>query len=455
MLIFARVPSPFPPPSQGRNALAALAAARWADFRGRTPAERNLYYLTIEIVWAGIATGMVTFNAPFILRLGGSNALLGLMPSLAALMAIIFTLPAARFLERRTNRKPWVIGSLAVGRMAYLGIALVPWLIPSGAQAEAVVAITVLQAIPIALFNAGFLGLMGDVCPPDKRSRFFSNRLFLLALSVAISTFLSGLWLNAAPFPFNYQVLNLLGFLAAQYSTYLVAKTVFPVYALAPARAAGSARLAALNFNWRALRQRYTANRAFTNLNLGVLIGWIGIWGAAPLFTLYFVRDLGFDEAWLGLNGTLAQLGTMIGAIMWPRVIDMKGDRWLFLRSLALHWLYPLLIVLVPLSAPILGFGFAVAVLDPAINVTLFNVLLALTPEDRRSSYMAAHIALMNVGAMIAPLLMVGLADALGIAVALVVCSIIRLIGLLWLWVLPTVQPAPLPANASAGTSLQ
>ena len=136
-------------------------------------------------------------------------------------------------------------------------------------------------------------------------------------------------------------------------------------------------------------------------------------------------------------------------------MIDQKGDRWLFLRSLSLHWLYPLLIVLVPLSVPILGFGFAVTVLDPAINVTLFNVLLALTPEDRRSSYMAVHIALMNVGAMIAPLLMVSLADVIGIALALVLCSVIRLIGLILLWMLPMDQPAVPATPASAGSSLQ
>ena len=315
MLTFEAVRPQTSPITQRLAALGQIAAARWTEFRGQSTAERNLYYLTIEIVWAGIAAGMVAFNAPFILRLGGSNSLLGLMPSLAALMAIIFTLPAARFLERRPNRKPWVIGSLAAGRTVYLGIAIIPWVVPASMQAEAVVALTVLQAIPIALFNAGFLGLLGDVCPPDKRSRFFSNRLFLLALAVAVSTFLSGLWLQAAPFPINYQVLNLLAFFAAQYSTYLVAKTVFPRYPVLAARSASRARRITINFDWRALRRRYTANRGFANLNFGVLIGWIGIWGAAPLLTLYFVRDLGFDEAWLGLNGTLAQISTMLGAI--------------------------------------------------------------------------------------------------------------------------------------------
>lgn len=430
------------------NTLSRAVAERWSEFKGNTPAERNLYYLSIEIIWAGFATGMVTFNAPFILKLGGNDSLIGIMPALVALLTIVLTIPCARFLESRRNRKPWIVWSLAAARCVYMLIALVPWLAPAALQAEVVVALIVLQAAPVALFNAGFLSLIGDVCPPDKRSRFLSTRTFLLAISVAISAFLSGLWLKAVPFPINYQALNFAGFLLAQYSTYLVAKVKFPDYEVKPMTASA----ARLQINFKALRETYRANKVFANLNLAILIGWLGIWGAVPLNTLYFVNTLNFDEAWLGLNSTLAQVGTMIGALFWPRVIDKKGNRWVFLRTLLIYWSYPLLIVLLPLPAPILAFGFAFTLLDPAINITLFSVLLNIIPEDRRSTYMAAHISLMNVGAMVAPLATVGLAAAVGVPLTLVLCSLIRLIGLIWLWVLPMENK---PDTQSAGNALQ
>ncbi len=419
--------------SRQAAALGNAITGRWSEFKGQTPAEQNLYYLSIEIIWAGFATGMVTFNAPFILKLGGNDSLIGIMPAMVALLTILLTIPCARFLESRKNRKPWIVWSLAAARCVYLLIALVPWLVPAEHQAEAIVALVVMQAAPVALFNAGFLSLIGDVCPPDKRSQFLATRTFLLAVSVAISAFLSGLWLNAMPFPINYQVLNVIGFLAAQYSTYLVAKVKFPDYAVKPVRAAATRK----QFNFKLLQESYRANKTFVNLNLAILVGWLGIWGAAPLNTLYFVNTLSFNEAWLGLNSTLAQIGTMIGALFWPRVIDKKGNRWVFLRTLLIYWSYPLLIVLLPLPAPILAFGFAFTLLDPAINITLFSVLLNIIPEDRRSSYMAAHISLMNVGAMIAPLATVGLAGVAGVPLTLILCSLIRLAGLIWLWVLP------------------
>ena len=52
----------------------------------RQTTERNLRYLVIEIFWAAIFTGCVAFNAAYIIRLGGSNLLVSLLTSGAALV---------------------------------------------------------------------------------------------------------------------------------------------------------------------------------------------------------------------------------------------------------------------------------------------------------------------------------------------------------------------------------
>jgi hypothetical protein len=48
--------------------------------------ERNLRYLVIEMFWAAIFTGCVSFNAAYMIRLGGSNLLISLLTSGAALI---------------------------------------------------------------------------------------------------------------------------------------------------------------------------------------------------------------------------------------------------------------------------------------------------------------------------------------------------------------------------------
>ena len=433
-----------------RNAASALRL-RWADFRGYTPTERSLFYLSIEILWAGLATGMLSFNGPFVLKLGGDAGLISLMAALPALMAILFSIPAARFLESRRNRKRWIISSLAIGRSFFLIIALAPWLLPHEWLAPSIVVWVTLQAIPIALFNAGFLATIGDVCPPDLRPRLFATRNIILAGSVAVSAFVSGLWLERMPFPLNYQILNLLAFVLAQISTYIVSRIDFPVHDVAalppPTRAATARRFAV---DWSALKQAFAERRAFINMNVATLIGWIGVWAAGPLYTIYLVNTLQFNEGWLGTNSTLGQIGVIIGATLWTRFVTRRGKYWVLMRALLLCWLYPIAIVLVPWATPILLLGFLNALNEVGISITHFSIMLDLCPPERRSSYLAMHTTLMNVGAMIAPLAAAPLAGAVGVQVALVICGLIRLIGVGLFRILPIQSPAPdVPAKTA------
>ena len=67
--------------------------------------ERNLRYLIIEMFWAAIFTGCVSFNAAYMIRLGGSNLLISLLTSGAALINALATMPFAALLERTARRK--------------------------------------------------------------------------------------------------------------------------------------------------------------------------------------------------------------------------------------------------------------------------------------------------------------------------------------------------------------
>lgn len=424
--------------------LRRLARAQWAEFRGVTPGDRNLYYLKTEIWWAGLATGAIGFNAPFVLKLGGAAELVNLMAALPALMAIVFSIPAARFLESRPNRKPWIVGSLALGRLFFLPIALAPWLLPQPWQAASVVAWTTVQAIPIALFNTGFLAAIGDICPPDMRPRLFAARNIILAGSMALSALLSGLWLERVAFPLNYQILNVVALALSQISTLDISRIRFPAHAAAaiPAGAApDSAGRQRDPLAWLSrLRTLADEYRGFVNINIATLIGWVGVWAAGPLYTIYFVNTLQLGEVWLGVNATLGQIGLILGSAIWTRIVTRKGAHWTLMRALLLCWLYPILIVLMPWAAPILLFGFVNAVNEAGISITHFSILLDLCPPQQRSSFLAVHITLMNIGATAAPLAAAPLAAAIGVSAVLVGCGAVRLVGSALFWALPPVN---------------
>ena len=165
--------------------------------------ERNLRYLVIEMFWAAIFTGCVSFNAAYMIRLGGSNLLISLLTSGAALINALATMPFAALLERTVRRKPLIIGSLALLRLGHLALIAIPWL--AGWQAEMMLLILLLLNIPVALFTAGWLPMLAEIIPLQRRARVFSSRNITLGITVTICTFLFGIWLDRAPFPFNYQ----------------------------------------------------------------------------------------------------------------------------------------------------------------------------------------------------------------------------------------------------------
>jgi hypothetical protein len=82
-----------------------------------------LLYLLLEIFWASMVIAAATFNAAFAIRLGSSNASVGLLTSLPALLAVMISIPAGRFLKSRTNGKSWVLGA----QSAFTGQATCWW----------------------------------------------------------------------------------------------------------------------------------------------------------------------------------------------------------------------------------------------------------------------------------------------------------------------------------------
>jgi len=393
----------------------------------------------------GFASGMLVFNGPFVLKLGASNALVGAMASLPALMVILFTLPFAKFMERVKDRKPYVTGSLAVSRVIYLLIAIVPWLVPHEWQALVIIGLIVIQAIPLALFNTAFWILIAEVCPPDRRSSLFATRTTLLSASVAISAFLSGIFLDLLPTPLNYQILNLIGFVLMQYSTYLVHKITHPPQFTAeqPAPMPDHVVKKRATIHWSDISSFMVTNRAFVNFNITTLICWLGAWGAGPLYSVYLVRMLQVSNSWIGTNSTLAQIAVVLSAPLWTRLIQRKGNLWVVLRTLVLTGFYPMLIVLLPFPAAILLIGFINTLNDTGIGIAHTAIFLDVIPPHKRSSFIAGHTTLMNIGAMIAPLIAAPFADVVGVTTVLIFCGVIRLLGGILFWFIPPTNQTP------------
>jgi MFS family permease len=382
--------------------------------------ERNLRYLVIEIFWAAIFTGCVSFNAAFMIRLGGSNLLISLMTAGAALINAIATLPFAALLERTARRKPLIVGSLTLVRLGHLVLIVIPWL--PGLRAETMLLLVLVLNIPVALFTAGWLPLLAEIIPLRRRARVFSSRNITLGITVTICTFIFGRWLDLAPFPFNYQLLYALAVVSSSLSTVYVARMVMPD---SPVSAPAEGPRLSLGL----LREVAGMHRPFANIILNTLIFNIALWMAVPLQPIYFVRTLGASDGWLGLWLGLVSGGTILGNIIWTRQIDRRGATWALVRTTALSSIYYFLIGTFPNLTLILLFALLAGLINPGVELSHLNVLFEVCPAERRATYMGVYITAMNVGAFFAPLAVAPLTDLIGTQALVLALGVLRLAG--------------------------
>jgi MFS family permease len=382
--------------------------------------ERNLRYLVIEIFWAAIFTGCVSFNAAFMIRLGGSNLLISLMTAGAALINAIATLPFAALLERTARRKPLIVGSLTLVRLGHLVLIVIPWL--PGLRAETMLLLVLVLNIPVALFTAGWLPLLAEIIPLRRRARVFSSRNITLGITVTICTFIFGRWLDLAPFPFNYQLLYALAVVSSSLSTVYVARMVMPD---SPVSAPAEGPRLSLGL----LREVAGMHRPFANIILNTLIFNIALWMAVPLQPIYFVRTLGARDGWLGLWLGLVSGGTILGNIIWTRQIDRRGATWALVRTTALSSIYYFLIGAFPNLTLILLFALLAGLINPGVELSHLNVLFEVCPAERRAPYMGVYITAMNVGAFFAPLAVAPLTDLIGTQALVLTLGVLRLAG--------------------------
>jgi len=443
--------------------------------QGRSRTERNILFLYLEIFWAGVFMAALAFNATYALRLGASNSLMGWLSSIPALFAMIVLMPSARFLESRSDRGPWMHWSLAIGRGAFLGAALVPWIFKQHA-AEAVVAVLILRAIPMQFFSAGFSPMLADVIPIRDRAIVLANRSIIMSATIAICTFLFGKWMDAAAsipwatFPTNYQIVYIVGTVAGLLSTTFISRVQLPETAVIAARKAEPSAAAAdaadpapaplkrrlrvwlwartlvaratsaVAAIWRALLAKLRGarlsaqtmakeNQGFVRIVINSFIFDCGAWLVGPLYMILFVNQLGASDSWIGLNTTLANIGVIGGNLVWRRLMDRWGTDRALRASVPMAASYAFLVALFPNLTLILLWGVLINLVNPGVNLSHTSTLYELCPPGRRASYMATYATIANVGAFLAPLAGVALSNVMDIRWVLFIGGVIRLAG--------------------------
>jgi MFS family permease len=414
------------------------------------PHDRNAWYLVLEIFWASMVVAAATFNAAFAIRLGSSNATVGLLTSLPALLAVIISIPAGRFLKSRQNNKPWLIGSITIHRAGYVLVALLPWLpIRGELLGVMVVALLILMTAPVHLFNVGFIPMLGQVIPEERRAAVFTARNVTFNATLALCTFGFGIWLANIAFPFNYQVLYLFGFVTSLLSMYFLIKVEVPNKITIPVSPSPKRVKVSLITQVRFFSQALRNYPQFMRISVNTLLHGSGLWAATPLYVLYYVRVLDAKDDWLGLLGTVTSIATIGGWLLWRSVMGRWGETVTLKRTIVLLGLFPVAVGLTGSLWPILIMAGINGLFVPGVNLSHINTLLKVMPAEDREEYTGIYMTFANLGLFIFPLLGVAAANTFGLGPTLVACGVLSIVGSTSFWWWPVhsqpVTPAPAP----------
>jgi Na+/melibiose symporter-like transporter len=431
---------------QAKNGWHALADA-WRS------GDRNTLIFATESALAAAAGVASAFNGAYILRLGASNALIGLMSSLPSLATMLLYIPVGLFLRKR-RIVPWVVGGQAAFRAIYLLIALAP-LVTGRAVTQVTAILMMLAALPPIISSVSLGPLMSDVIPPHQRASLITWRTTLRNGTAALLVYLAGVWLDRhkGAFPANHQWLYLASVAMGVAHTCLLALIRPPAK---PVGQLGSeASLVAAPAPPRAkavdlaiLRE----NPSFGRLLVNKLVYDAGDMLVGPLMSIYIVRQLQASNTWLGASSTLTSICIVAGLWAWRRAVRRLGENRALWYSLPFAAPVTLLVALVPNLWWILAFQLLATLGGAGANLALEVLYLDSLPAGHKSAATGLYNTAVGIAAVVLPMAGVALSYQIGVVPAMLLGGSLRLAGAAIFYLRP-VKPREHPPLGAAATA--
>ncbi len=382
---------------------------------------RNIRYLYLEILFAAIQGAIISYNSLLAVRLGGTTALVGVLTAAPALVAAVLSIPSARFLERKTDRRSWLFRSLLFMRLGYLMVVVLPLLAPQNTALWLVVWLIILN-LPNALFTNGFNALLAELVPERRRAFVFSRRTIIWSLTVVAVVAAAGTWLDRVVFPLNYQLLYLVGVITVMGSQYYLNRLQLPAMphaAIVPKADQKVQTAQAFATSMRAMRPMLT----------NTLIYQVGLQISAPLFIIYYANTLHADDGLISINTAAGTLGVVFGLILWEAVLRKRTFGWVLRVATLGTWIFPFTIAFSHNFLLIITANFVVNLLHPAVDLSTLNVILGECAPEERNMRMSYYTTIVNVSAFIGPLAAVPLSSWIGIPGVMLVAAAFRIGG--------------------------
>ncbi len=353
----------------------------------------------------------------------GEMGLLNSLPSLVNLFAMTCAAVVIRFL--RTKKRLCTI-STTISRAFYILIALIP-LFHYNNTALWVVWLVALIRIPQSFGDLTWQAFIGDIIAPNRRASFFSDRNRVTTIVGLVVTFATGLFLQQFDkhVLWTYQTVFLCTAIFAFLEVYTLAKHNEPIrnHEFLPTK--GNWRI----FSWKPAIQSVMADKRFVVAVSAMLFfnfGWQLAW---PLFNIYQIQTAHAPAFWLGLFTVANQVTQILTYRWWGRMSEKYGNVLMLGFAAVGMALTPVLTVLSTNMYYLLFQNVLTGIPVAGTLLLLFNYLLEVSPEGKRTSYIAYYNVALSVIGFIAPEVGIWLLGMLGMDMSMTISTVLRFLG--------------------------
>jgi MFS family permease len=381
---------------------------------------RNWALVQVDSVFIGIVTASGTFLPVFLLRLGGSANDVGLLTALPALTAFVFAIPFGRWLQGRHNIVPWYSRMRLIAWLSYALIAGVAAALPSDQAVPAILVVWALASLPSTAGLVAFPIVMDGVAGRDGRFDLLGRRWAIAGTSTAVAVALGGQFLNAVPFPTNFELLFVMVSLAGAGSFLQSYRLVIPDQI--PRR---SAEPAPTRERLTGLLSLVRANRSFVRFELRSLVYTASIGLSMPILPLFYVHEVRAPDAWIGIIGAATSAGGVVGYIAARQLARRGGGTATLLASMFAVALAPAILSAIGWLPAVAAIGFVIGIAGAGVQLAMFDQLMRRVPIEHGVTFTSVDQSIQNVALVLAPNVGGVVAAAVGARSSLLVVALV------------------------------
>lgn len=307
--------------------------------------DHNFYHLVWDVAWFGVAWVTINrFLSVYALRVGATPTELSWITAGPVLGMALGSLLVIWWRDRFPDSVKAIGIPTFLFRFTFLLLAFTP-LFPERWQPLWIIAAVTIPSLPQGLSNIIFYGVLKEATPDSRMTPLLGQRTLVVNVALGASALMFGIWLERAPYPYNYALMFSFAFVAALVSQWHLSR-VRPLdpEAVKPEPATIKRDVKPLQ-DWR-----------FRQVLWVSALSYIAFFSVFPVIAIRLVDELNAGEGFMAVFSVVELAGGAFMALFITRIVKSVGNRFMIGAAMIVTAVAALVMALVP-SLPLTLIG--------------------------------------------------------------------------------------------------